>query len=137
MGALRVVLPILLGVMTLIAGGLLWFASSSMEEIESNLQAIIKDLQKIASYASWHYARPSDLGGGDGSFLNSNGGEIFKIPKHLRETDNAAYELVSVRDEVIVVRAVSTVNSVNNVTVKINTKGEFVGKGLAEHRNGE
>jgi hypothetical protein len=133
MGALRVVLPVLLGVMTLFAGGLLWFASSSMEEVESNLQAIIQDLQKIASYASWHYARPSDLGGGDGSFLSSNGGVVFTIPKHLIETQNAAYELISVRDEMIVVRATSTVNDVNNVTVQINTKGEFVGGEFAEN----
>jgi hypothetical protein len=133
MGSLKVILPVLLGIMTLFAGGLLWFASSSMEEVETNLQSIIQDLQKIASYASWHYTRPSDLGGGDGSFLSSNGGEIFTIPKHLRETPNASYVLVSVRDEMIVVRAISTINDVNNVTVQINTKGEFVGGAFAEN----
>ncbi len=130
MGALKFVLPLLLGVATLFAGGLLWFASTSMEEVETNLQAIVQDLQKIASYAAWHHVRPSDLGGGDGAFDDTNGGSIFNIPHHLHRTQHAEYMLLSVKQDVIVVKAVSHVNPVNNVTVRINQNGDFDGRSL-------
>ena len=56
--------------------------------IASNKDAIINDLNNLASYAYVHHIRPTTMDGGGGSYT---GGSGFKIPTLLRSNVNGTY----------------------------------------------
>jgi hypothetical protein len=75
-GILIVAIGIAVGLQMLAAGG-----------ITVNRDAIVNDMNIIASSAQQHYVRPISLGGGGGTF---NG---YNLPQRLSQTGNAEYRV--------------------------------------------
>jgi hypothetical protein len=66
--------------------------------VQFNRDAVIKDLNKLASDAQTHYKKPNEQGGGNKSF------EGYKIPQKLKSNDNGNYTIISVRPDSVVIQ---------------------------------
>lgn len=72
-----------------IAIGVLMFGSTS---IETNKQAIVSQLNTLASGAYQYLIRPETLGGGGGTYTGGGG---FKIPAPLQSNDNGTFTVTN------------------------------------------
>ena len=77
-----------------IAVGLQMFAAGG---ITANRDAIVNDINIIASGAQQHYVRPISLGGGGGTF---NG---YELPQRLSRTDNGEYRVDGSQNVLVII----------------------------------
>jgi hypothetical protein len=66
--------------------------------VQLNREAVIKDLNTLASDAQAYYKKPNEQGGGDKSFQG------YKIPQKLKSNDNGNYTIISVRPDSVVIQ---------------------------------
>ncbi len=112
-------LLVILGVLIVgvaIAAGLSIFRA---QDVQANKDAIINDLNHLASYAYQYRLRPKFLRGGAGSYTG------FTLPSHVARNDNATYSC-SVNADQVVFTAVSVRNNGNTVTASIGTDGKIL-----------
>ncbi len=81
-----------------IAAGLLTFQASS---VNSARDALINDINVLASNAQQYYLRPESLAGGGGSFVG------YRIPERLRENGNGTYSVGEGSDQSLTLEGVS------------------------------
>ncbi len=97
MGQQQLIL-IVLGVIIVgvaVAVGINYFHNKS---VQFNRDAVIKDLNTLASDALTHYKKPNEQDGGDKSFQG------YKIPQELKSNDNGNYNMISVRPDSVVIQ---------------------------------
>ncbi len=112
-------LLIILGVIIIgiaIAAGLGIFQG---QHVQSNKDAIINDINHLASYAYQYRLRPKSLSGGAGTYLG------FTLPTHLASNENAAYSCTATADSVVFT-ATSVTNSGNTITACIGSGGKII-----------
>ncbi len=90
---LKVLGVIIVGVV--IAVGINYFHNKA---VQLNREAVIKDLNTLASDAQAYYKKPNEQGGGDKSFQG------YKIPQKLKSNDNGNYTIISVRPDSVVIQ---------------------------------
>ena len=66
--------------------------------VQFNRDALIKDLNTLASDAQAYYKKSNEQGGGDKSFQG------YKIPQELKSNDNGNYRVISVRPDSVVIQ---------------------------------
>ena len=79
---LLIVLGTIIAGIAVIAGMSITAASSD----QSNRDAVLSDLNHLASLARAHFMKPAEMGGGGYSFAN------FTIPDELKESENGTIE---------------------------------------------
>ncbi len=112
-------LLVILGVLIVgiaIAAGLSIFRA---QDVQSNKDAIINDMNHLASYAYQYRLRPKSLNGGAGSYSG------FTLPTTLVSNANAAYTCTVSADKVDF-NAVSVMNTLNTVMASIGTDGKLI-----------
>lgn len=116
MGQQQLLLTILglLIVAIAIAAGI---AAMSSNNVLSNRDAIIGDINLISSEAFSYRSKPSRMGGGDGSYIG------YRISSALRVTDNASYTVTASANSITIV-AVSTQYSGNSITALVDAEGK-------------
>lgn len=107
---------IIVGIAT--AVGISLFTS---EAIEANKDAIINDINNLASSAYQYRIRPVSMSGGGNSYVASNG-TSYTIPLRLRSNENGTYS-VTVTVNSIVITATSEQNLSNTITITIGSDG--------------
>jgi len=114
-------LLIILGVIIVgiaIAVGLSLFSAQS---VQSNRDAIINDLNNLASQAYQFRIRPMSMGGGAGDYTT------FSIPNKMRTNENGTYVITTAGSTTagIVITATSAQNASNTIKVTIDTDGKL------------
>ena len=97
MGQKQLIL-IVLGVIIVgvaIAVGINYFHNKA---VQLNRDAVIKNLNTLASDAQAYYKKPNEQGGGDKSFQG------YKIPQELKSNDNGNYEVISAGPDSVVIQ---------------------------------
>ena len=120
-------LLIILGVIIVgiaIAVGLSLFSAQS---VQANKDAIINDLNNIAANAYQHRIRPSSMGGGNGAYDASKGGQAYSIPSKMASNENAAYNPTNVGADAIDFSAVSVSYPTAYITVTVDSNGKLTG----------
>jgi len=114
-------LLIILGVIIVgiaIAVGLSLFSAQS---VQSNRDAIINDLNNLASHAYQYRIRPTSMGGGQGDYTN------FNIPVKMQTNENGTYTTGAPGVNSITFVATSAQNSTNTITVTLDSNGNLGG----------
>jgi hypothetical protein len=88
--------------------------------LESNLDAIINDLNNLSAYAYQYRIRPKSMGGGQGVYTG------LKIPEKMSKNSNAAYEILAATDSLVQYKATS-VNGFGTVVVSLDENGRLWG----------
>ncbi len=112
-------LLVILGVLIVgiaIAAGLTIFRA---QEVQSNKDAIINDMNHLAAYAYQYRLRPKSQNGGAGSYSG------FTLPSHLLNNENATYSCTVGADSVVF-NAVSVGNNFNTVRATIGSDGKLI-----------
>jgi hypothetical protein len=78
-----------------IAVGLNYFHNKA---VNLNRNAVIKDLNTLASDAQTFYKKTNEQGDGDKSFQD------YKIPQKLKSNDNGGYSVISVKPDRIIIQ---------------------------------
>ena len=115
-------LLILLGVILVGAAIVLALSLISAQSIQSNKDAMINDLNHIAAHAYQYLISSNALGGGAGKYTG------YKIPTTLASNENGQYQCTVEPDEVTL-RAISSANSGNTITARVDLRGQFVSDG--------
>jgi hypothetical protein len=68
--------------------------------VESNRDAVINDLNYLASYAKAYFKKSTVYGGGGNSFVGYN------VPEKLKENENGTYSLISAQPTKVILRGV-------------------------------
>jgi Tfp pilus assembly protein PilE len=92
---LLVLAVILVGIAVTI--GLISFQSKA---VQSNRDAVITDLNYLASDAQAYYKKTGTYGGGDQSFLG------YDIPEQLKRNDNGDYSIVATQSQKITIQGI-------------------------------
>ncbi len=87
------------------------------QNVRSNLDAIINDLNHMASQAYQYRMRPAKMDGGNGDYSN------YEIPPTLSSNSNATYTIVSKSKDEITFLATSAVDPANTVTATVDARG--------------
>jgi hypothetical protein len=114
-------LLIILGVIIVgiaIAVGLSLFSAQS---VQANKDAIVNDINNLASNAYQFRIRPTSMGGGGNLYVGANG-VSYTIPSKLQTNENGNYS-VTVTANAVTITAASVQNPTNTVTVTIGTDG--------------
>ena len=100
-----------------IATGIALFGATS---IETNKQAILSDLNNLASTAYQHRIRPSSMGGGGGTYTGGNG---FMIPALLQTNDNGNFMARNAAQSITFV--VSSAQGYGTITATCDSTGQL------------
>lgn len=68
--------------------------------VESNRDAVILDLNNLASFAQAHYKKTPTYGGGGYSFIG------YDVPSQLKSTDNGTYNLISTQNQKVIIEGI-------------------------------
>jgi hypothetical protein len=90
------VLGIILVGVALIAG----MDSFHSKAVQSNRDAVILDLNNLASFAQAYYKKTPSYGGGGYSFLG------YELPIKLQSTDNGTYSLISTQHAKVIIEGI-------------------------------
>ena len=99
MGQQQLIL-IVLGVIivgVVVAVGINYFHNKA---VQLNRDAVINDLNILASDAQAYYKKPNEQDGGDKSFQG------YKIPQKLKSNDNGNYSVISVKPDSVVIQGI-------------------------------
>jgi hypothetical protein len=110
-------LLIILGVIIVgiaIAVGLSLFAA---QNIQSNKDAIINDMNNIGAHAYQYKIRPASMGGGAGAYTG------YAIPTKMLTNANATYSVSANGGTTVTILGVSTQAAANTVTAVISADG--------------
>ncbi|MFH0990709.1 MAG: hypothetical protein V1799_11910 [bacterium] len=113
------ILLIILGVIIVgiaIAVGIILFSANN---IQSNKDAILNDINNIAADAYRYRIRPASMGGGQNSYTG------YKVLPKMSNNENATYDVTLTAVDVAF-KAISAQNAANTVEVKIDSLGKFV-----------
>jgi hypothetical protein len=88
--------------------------------LESNIDAVINDLNNLAAYAYQYRIRPKSMGGGQGSYTG------LKIPEKMVKNTNASYEILTARDSIVQYKATSA-SGFGTVEVSLDADGRLWG----------
>jgi hypothetical protein len=88
--------------------------------LESNIDAIINDLNNLAAYAYQYRVRPKSMGGGQGSYTG------LKISEKMAKNTNASYEILMANDSLVQYRATSA-SGFGTVEVSLDENGRLGG----------
>jgi hypothetical protein len=91
-------------------------AAMSTNNVLSNRDSIISDINLISSEAYAYRSKPSAVGGGSGSYLG------YRISSALRSTGNATYTVTAAANSVIIV-ANSREYTGNSITAVVDAQG--------------
>jgi hypothetical protein len=95
MGRKQLILIILGVIIVGVAVGINYFHNKA---VKLNRDAVIKDLNTLASDAQAYYRKANEQGGGDKSFQG------YKISQKLKSNDNGNYKIISVRPDSVVIQ---------------------------------
>ena len=88
--------------------------------VESNIDAVINDLNNLAAYAYQYRIRPKSMGGGQGSYTG------LKIPERMVKNMNASYEILTAKDSLVQYKATSA-SGFGTVEVSLDENGRLGG----------
>jgi hypothetical protein len=88
--------------------------------VESNIDAVINDLNNLAAYAYQYRIRPKSMGGGQGSYTG------LKIPERMVKNMNALYEILTAKDSLVQYKATSA-SGFGTVEVSLDENGRLGG----------
>jgi hypothetical protein len=74
--------------------------SFQSKAVESNRDAVIMDLNNLASYAQTYFRKTISYGGGGNSLIG------YDVPTQLKENDNGTYTLISAQPQKIILEGV-------------------------------
>jgi hypothetical protein len=89
------------------------------QSAQSNKDAIVNDLNNMATHAYHYRARLKVMAGGEGSYVG------YTIPVTMASNENASYSCTTSADDVTFT-AVSAQNPANTIVCKIGTGGKFI-----------
>ena len=120
-------LLIILGVIIVgiaIAVGLSLFSAQS---IQANKDAIINDLNNIAANAYQSRIRPASMGGGNGAYDNSKGGNAYAIPSKMASNENSTYAVTTTAADQVDFLATSKSYPTATIKVSVDKDGKLFG----------
>ena len=88
--------------------------------LESNKDAMINDLNNLAAQAYQYFIRPTSMGGGQGSYAG------YSIPTKLSLNENASYQVLSARDDMVRFLATSA-KGYGTIDVWVDNNGHLQG----------
>jgi hypothetical protein len=91
----------------------------SAQTVATNRDALINDLNHLASYAYQYRVRLRSMGGGQGDYTS------FSIPPKLRSNEDGTYSVASAQVNSISLCAVSTENESNSIQVLVGSEGKI------------
>ena len=91
----------------------------SAQTVATNRDAMINDLNHLASYAYQYRLRLRALGGGQGDYT------AFAIPPKMRVNEDATYSVASAEVNTISLTAVSSENASNSIQVLLGSEGKI------------
>ena len=97
-----------------VVGAVYYFHS---DEVASNKNAMINDINQIAHVSVRYFVRPVDLEGGGHSFIG------FEIPNKFRSNLNGSYTAQVLSPFVLQITGTSSRDSNNTITTQIGTDG--------------
>jgi len=100
-----------------IAIGIFLFGAQS---IASNRDAMINDLNHLASFAYQFRVRLRSMGGGEGDYSS------FSIPTKMTWNEDGTYSVNSVQVSSLTLLAVSTTNTSNTIRVTVDSDGKLM-----------
>jgi len=87
--------------------GMQFFAANA---VQSNRDAVILDLQRLAGKAQAYYKQGAVSGGGGKSFVG------FKIPPTLKKNDNGTYTILYAQEKRMLISGVGVENAENGLS---------------------
>lgn len=87
------------------------------QNVRSNLDAMINDLNHIAANAYQYRMRPAKLSGGEGDY------SLYEIPPKLSSNSNATYSIVRKNQNTMAFLATSALDAANTIAVSIDADG--------------
>ena len=91
----------------------------SAQTVATNRDALINDLNHLASYAYQYRIRLRSMGGGQGDYTS------FSIPPKLRSNEDGTYSVASAQVNTISLCAASTENESNTIQVLVGSEGKI------------
>jgi ABC-type transport system involved in multi-copper enzyme maturation permease subunit len=91
----------------------------SAQTVATNRDAIINDLNHLASYAYQYRLRLRSMGGGQGDYTS------FAIPPKMRVNEGGTYSVASAEINTLSLCAVSSVNESNTIQVLVGSEGKI------------
>jgi hypothetical protein len=91
----------------------------SAQTVATNRDAMINDLNHLASYAYQYRLRLRCMGGGEGDY------SAFAIPPKLKENEDATFSIASVQVNTISLMAISAENESNTIEVVVGSEGKI------------
>ena len=91
----------------------------SAQTVATNRDALINDLNHLASYAFDYRLRLRSMGGGQGDYTD------FVIPPKLRVNEDGTYSIVTAGLNTISLVAASTENPSNTIQVLVGSEGKI------------
>lgn len=89
------------------------------QTVSTNRDAIINDLNHLASYAYQYRVRLRSMGGGQGDYTS------FGIPPKMRVTEDGTYSVASAEVNTLSLAAVSSENASNTIQVLVGSDGKI------------
>jgi hypothetical protein len=91
----------------------------SAQTIATNRDALINDLNHLASYAYQYRIRLRSMGGGQGDYTD------FSIPPKMRINEDGTYSIASAAANTLSLAAVSCENASNTIQVVVGSEGKI------------
>lgn len=91
----------------------------SAQTVATNRDAMINDLNHIASHAYEYRLRLKCMGGGQGDYTS------FAIPTKMSVNDGGTYSIASAEVNTISLMAVSSVNASNSIQAVVGSEGKI------------
>lgn len=91
----------------------------SAQTVATNRDAMINDLNHLASYAYQFRLRLRSMGGGQGDYTD------FAIPPKLTVNEDGTYSVASANVNTITLRAASSENASNTIQVVVGSDGKI------------
>ena len=88
--------------------------------LESNIDAVINDLNNLSAFAYQYRIRPKSMGGGEGSYTG------LKLPEKMTKNVNASYEILAAKDSLVQYKATSA-SGFGTVEVSLDENGRLGG----------
>ena len=115
------ILLIILGVIIIGIAITVGISIVSAQTLTTNRDALINDLNHLASYAYQYRMRLRSMGGGQGDYT------FFSIPQKMRTNEDGDYYVASAEVNTISLSAVSAENASNTVRVLVGSEGKITG----------
>lgn len=91
------------------------------QNVRSNLDAMINDLNHIAAHAYQYRMRPVKLSGGEGDY------SLYDIPPGLASNSNATYTILRKNKDAMALLATSALDPGNTITATVDAEGTLGG----------